>query len=267
MRNSIWSGIALALLLGSCAHVPETKKPQYTQRHYTYSVLLYPEKPITSPKIDVGISMMHMEFPAEQAHYFNSFLYPEPTFDAYKDRILGEQREYYRGRVLELMDTDEENLLSNNWRYSESIDIRNQGQGVIVERCFDTYSGGAHGMVTKRYHVLDLEGQRELKIDDLFADYQEKTELRDIVYEELRRYSKLESMQPLSEGIYFSDEPELSFNFFITDEGLGLHWDPYQIAPYVQGAIEIIIPWRDIRSMMLYSGIEMLAVFNIHLFV
>jgi hypothetical protein len=82
----------------------------------------------------------------------------------------------------------------------------------------------------------------------------------------MRKISKLERGQPLSAGIFYADVPELTYNFFITDEGLGLHWDPQQIAPYSSGSIEIIVPWYAIRPMMLTSGIQLLTKFNIHLF-
>jgi hypothetical protein len=31
--------------------------------------------------------------------------------------------------------------------------------------------------------------------------------------------------------------------------GLGFHWDPYEIAPYVYGPIEIVIPYDEIAEM------------------
>jgi hypothetical protein len=108
---------------------------------------------------------------------------------------------------------------------------------------------------------------KQLRIDDLFANFAEDRKLRDIVYEELRRHGRLERGQALSGGIYFSDEPEMTFNFFITDDGLGLHWDPDQIAPFSEGEIEVVLPWQVIRPMMLFTGIELLTKFNIHLFV
>ena len=262
----------LALVLSGCASVPRIEKPQFTQWHYTFSVLLSPEKPNDSPQLELAMALVQMEYPAEQANYLNDVLYSAASLEAYKDRIINDQRTNYRKRALEAAQSAGENpadYQGYNWRYAETVAVkRAQGQGVTIERDFETYSGGAHPARTKRYYNIDLSSEyKQVRIDDLFASYQEDQRLRDIIYDELRKYSGLKKGQPLSEGISFSNEPELTFNFFIADEGLGLHWSPYHIAPYVQGNIEIIIPWQAIRSLMLYPGIELLTKFNIYLFI
>ena len=261
----------LALVLSGCASAPRIEKPQFTQWHYTFSVLLFPEKPNESPQLELAMALLHMEYPAEQADFFNEALYSAASLDAYKDRIIDDHRKSYRKGAIEATRSAGENPANYrgyNWRYAETVAVkRAQGQGITVERAFETYSGGAHSAWSKRYYNIDMSDEyRQLSIDDFFVNYQEDKRLRDIIYGELRKYSGLERTQPLSEGIFFSNEPELSFNFFIADEGLGLHWDPYQIAPYSQGSIEIILPWHTIRSLMLYPGIELLTKFNIYLF-
>jgi len=267
-QSSILCGFALLLLNGACVTAPKTQNPPYTQRHYTFSVLLSPEKPSNSPKLDIAMSLLQIEKPAGQMGYLGRVLYATPDLDEYKDHIIRELRQNYRDKMAgEAQNGAEDNAASQNWSYAETVNIKRfQGRGIVVERDFNIYSGGAHPLRTKRYYVLDMEEHRQMIIDDLFASYQNDKRLRDIIYDELRKYSKLEREQPLSEGIFFSDEPELSFNFYITDEGLGLHWNPYQIAPYSEGSIEILLPWQSIHHLMLFPGIEMLAQFNINLF-
>jgi hypothetical protein len=258
--------------------MPGIEKPQYTQRHYTFSVLLDPEKPGNSPQLELAMSLLQMEYPADKAEYLNDILYSETSLDDYKDKIIREHRKNYREKA-PAMDKN------NNWRYSETINIkRNQDQGmviqhadtlnvaptrnegIVVERIISSFSGG-QPVRTRRYLNLDLDELKQLRIDDFFANFQTERRLRNIVYEELRKYSGLERGKALSEGIFYNNEPELSFNFFITDEGLGLHWDPDQIAPLSQGEIQVILPWQVIRPLMLFTGIEVLTKFNIFLFV
>jgi hypothetical protein len=253
---------AIALLMAACAGMPHIEKLQYTPWHYSFSVLLDPETPGTSPKLDLSMSLLRMEYPADQADFFNEVMYSGASLDDYKDQVIREQRSNYRGSV-----SEQENSADNNWWRSEIVNIkRSLHQGIVVEREISFKSGSGPVFPTKRYYVLDMEERRQLKIDDFFANYQEEKKLRDIVYEEMRKFSKLERGQPLSSGAFFADEPELSFNFFVTDDGLGLHWDPEQISPLSYGPIEIIVPWYAIRPIMLTSGIELLTKFNIHLF-
>jgi hypothetical protein len=273
----------LPLLISACESVkPKSKivKTQASQWYYTYTVLLTPEHPGNSPKLEIALSMFQLKYPPAQAAFVNQVLYSSVDLDSYKDRVVNEQRTNYRKSLSYLADIDSENLKifdldgveiddveSSNWHYTENfIPISPRYRGIVIERTKETYTGGAHGMLTKRYYVLDLESQKLLKIDDFLSDYQ-GDRMRDLIYDELRKYSGLKNDQPLSEGIYLNDEPELTFNFFINDEGLGLHWDPYEIAPYSEGAIQIMLPWKKIRPLLLNSGMELLTKFNINLLV
>jgi len=259
----------LIMLISACVSTPREAKHQQDQWHYTFTILLDPDRPHDSPKLDIALSLLNVNYPAEQTEYLNKLLYSTGSFDEYKDRVIEEQRKIYRDSLLDITAPPAaKNTASYNWRYAESISIKSSGQeGIVIERDYYTFTGGAHGLSTKRYYVIDMEQQKQLKIDDLFANYQGDKRLRDIIYFELGKYSKLKSEQKLSEGIFFSDTPELTFNFFVSNEGLGLYWDPYQIAPYAHGSIKIVIPWQVIRPMMLTEGIELLTKFGIYLFV
>jgi len=258
-------GVIVLVALSACASAPVIQKPQYTQRHYRYSVLLYPERPINSPMLDIALSLLQMEYPAEKAEYLNRFLYTFPGLNLYKDQVINDQREFYRAKRSETALAGS-GALSEYWRYAETVDIkRAQGRGIIIERYLETYTGGAHPFKTRKFYVIDMDEQKQLKVDDFLAGFQEKEEFREIVYGELRKYSRLEAAQQLSEGIFFSNQPELTFNFFLTNEGLGLHWDPSQIAPYSEGEIEVVLPWDTIHPMMLPASGVILSKFNIKL--
>jgi len=273
----------LPLLLSACESLkPKSRiaKPHASQTYYTYTILLTPESPVNSPKMEMALSLYQVKSPPVQAAFVNQVLYQSDNMDSYKDKVIKEQRDNYRKSLSYLKQLDSEKLKiydldgveitdleSSNWHYTENfIPISPRYGGVVIERLKETYTGGAHGSSTKLYYVLDLESQKLLKIDDFINDYQ-GDRVRDLIYDELRKYSGLEKDQPLSEGIFLNDEPELTFNFFINEEGIGLHWNPYEIAPYSEGAIRIILPWKKIRPMLLNSGMELLAKFNINLFV
>jgi hypothetical protein len=248
--------------------MPKIKPPKFSQRYYSYTVLLAPEKLGNSPQLDLALSLLRMEYPKDQAQAFHDMLYGQTSLDAYKDLVINEQRKNYRGRAAD-MPSNGDSTASSNWRYTEKFSIKKiYDRGIVIERNLETYSGGTNsGRITQYYNIeIDTDGFRQLSLDDLFANYQEDQKLRDIVYEELREYSNLGSGQPLSQGIYLKNQPELTFNFFITVGGLGLHWDPAQIAPYSHGSIQINLPWYMVRSLMLYTGIELLTKFNIYLF-
>jgi hypothetical protein len=266
-RLLLWGVFALAILIGACASMPVIEHPQYTYLNSNYTILLVPEKPIYSPQLSIALSLFQMEYPEEQAEYLNNVLYPGITREEYKERIVEEQRTHYRNVALYLEPSADGSTDQYNWRYAETIDLfSSRNQGTVLVRNYEVYDGGEHLYKSKRYLVLDMDELRQIKIDDFFANFQENTKLRELVYEELRRYCKLEWGKPLSEGIYFIDEPELSFNFYVDEVGLGLHWDANQIAPYSYGEIEIVVHWQMLRPLMLYPAIDLLKKFDIHLF-
>jgi len=257
-----------ALLVCSCVSAPVHEKPQFTRKNYTFSVLFTPEKPKNSPSLDLALSLVQMEYPVEETELFHKVLYSTATLDEYKDRVILEQREMYRDKLSALERSKKADSTASPWRHSETFSIRNiQTHGMIVEQAIESYSGDGRTIRAIQYYVIDMEEFKLLKLDDFFANYREEKKLRDIVYDELRKYGKLAAEQPLSRGIFFSNEPELTFNFFITENGLGLRWNPGEIADYAQGGIEIVLPWHIIRPLMLTSGIQLLTKFDLYIFV
>ena len=248
---------------------PVMEKPQYSQWDYIHTVLFDHRHPDSSPKLEMALSLFQINRPPEQAAFFNKILYASDDPISYKDRVIQEHINSYRDLTTHLEELGVGNppMPGFDWQYSEKVIlISPMNRGIVIERTKETYTGGAHSMRIRQYFVIDLESLKLLKIDDFFSDYRGER-MRSLIYEKLRKYSSLEENQPLSEGIYFDDEPELTSNFYVKKEGLVLHWDPYEIAPYSEGTIQITLPWKDIRRLMLHSGMELLTKFGIYLFV
>ena len=258
MGLSLWVWCACASL-----NEPKIAQPQFSQWHYSFTVFLDPQQLHNSPRLDLALSLLRMHYPLEQSMLLREILYAGDDFEQYQDRILRQQRENFRSRQTVM---DDEGQV-HNWRYLEDIYVMSlEPQGMIITRQIESFSGGAHPQHILRYFVVDLDKLKLVNIDDLFLDYQGE-ETRDLIYDELRNYSGLSENQPLSEGIFLSDEPELSFNFYFTEIGLCLVWDPYAITPHSEGGVNIIVPWWRVRPLLLQSGMELLTKFNINLFI
>jgi hypothetical protein len=256
-----------AMIYIACKSTPRTPPPQFVQRNFTIAVHFNPDRPEDRQQLDMSMSLLQMMHPAANAAFFNDALYSGLDPDRYKDQVVREQREAFFSRQSSLVVMDRGRRQSANWYYRENVTAGNtEYPGIVVEREVETFTGGAHGLRTKQYYVIDVDSPRLIHIEDLFQDYLgDRT--RALVYEALRKHSFLGEDQPLSEGMFFSDEPELSTNFYVSEEGVVLRWDPYEIAPFSEGEIEILLPWRTIRPMMKHSGMEMMTKFNIYLFV
>jgi hypothetical protein len=146
-----------------------------------------------------------------------------------------------------------------NWEYAETISPETLTQAMaVVSRNREYYLGGAHGMREKKYFVIDLEENRRLRINDLPREGAEPA-LRGEVEEALRELTGLKSGEALSGGGFFEDTVKIPDNFFLSPGGLGFRWDPYEIAPYVMGPIEVIIPAEKARPLLSPRGLALLS--------
>jgi hypothetical protein len=269
MKNTLFSLASifvLSALFSACASTPsETPQSQYSELRYGSTIPLYPEQQ-DSPWLDLTINLVGMNSPAKQAEFFHNVIYSGDSLEAYRDRVISEQTKIYRWTAAAVNIPEGEGRSSLNWYYMEQVIVSGgENRGIVAERLLDTYIGGAHGLPTTKYYVLDLDSLAQVTINDLFENFRDDR-IKAIVYDELRNYANLAAGQPLTQGGFLSDTPELTENFYVTEQGLGLYWNPIEIAPYVMGAIDIVVPWRDIRPRMLNSGMELMTKFGILLF-
>lgn len=145
--------------------------------------------------------------------------------------VLGVLREY--------PDTNAE-LLAR--RRAEEVSAADYGRYVIVARSIDAYEGGAHGMATVEYRVFDREAAKVLALADVIPAQARQLTLKNAVEAALRERYGVPEGQGLTSAGFFSDEIGLTENFFLSDQGIGFLWNPYEIAPYAMGAIEVVVP-------------------------
>jgi hypothetical protein len=141
---------------------------------------------------------------------------------------------------------------SLNWEYTETLEASSPGSQVLVlSRNLEFYLGGAHGMREKRYFVIfqDADTVQHLTLEDLIEPGA-WPQLERLMLEALREKANLDTGAPLSQGGFFEDRVVVPDNFFLTPQGLGFHWDPYAIAPYVMGPIEVVLPYKEIQDLL-----------------
>ena len=98
----------------------------------------------------------------------------------------------------------------------------------------DNYAGGAHGYYWDDYYVFDRHTGRQLSLEDFVSNSPE--EIKEIV-----KYYIL-AVAPYSKG----EQSEFALEqdrFFLTAEGLCIHYDVYEIGSYVDGPYDLIIPF------------------------
>ncbi len=117
----------------------------------------------------------------------------------------------------------------------------------IISMYFDTYefTGGAHGMTVREADSWNLLTASKIELTDLFVyprQYQE--------------YITKNILQQIEENIkkgdyYFEDYKQTVVekfnkrNFYLTEEGIVVFYQLYDIAPYSSGIITFLIPYKE----------------------
>ncbi|MDR0761084.1 MAG: RsiV family protein [Treponema sp.] len=176
--------------------------------------------------------------------------------EVYEEKIIADYRVRYQEAGNMAMTEGRSLSESLNWEYSETIEgaeivleraLSGITRCIVVSRFREYYMGGAHGMREKQYFLFDTAKIKKLSLDDLIQKNARMT-VRRILAAKLREFAGIAADAPLSQGGFFTDLPDIPENFFLTAGGFGFHWDPYEIAPYAMGPIEVLVPYDELMS-------------------
>ncbi|MFP3043069.1 RsiV family protein [Treponema primitia] len=223
--------------------------PLYSQR----TVFLYPDAPDTSPKMEITLSLFDITAPGKQ--FILTVLYEGQNTDEYANkRLFGYDKMYGEMRLVaeRIPDMPREAL---NWFYNEAFELSaGTSKVAVISREWEYYTGGAHGMRNKDYYVFGLEEKQRLTLNDILRE-DAKTAVNDLVEAALRKLMEIPDWIPLSEQGFFENSVDKLEDFFLNSQGLGFQWDPYEIAPYSTGLIEIVLPYDQLEGLFTERGL------------
>ncbi|MBN2781128.1 MAG: DUF3298 domain-containing protein [Candidatus Marinimicrobia bacterium] len=126
--------------------------------------------------------------------------------------------------------------------YEDQTDILyHDGRYLSLRHRNTSFSGGAHPNTVRRHAVLNLRTGRMLGFEDLFAENAEQV---------IKALLDKAREKKYPDEILFSRDYHVSRDFYVTKRGVVFQYDPYEIAPYYIGSIEIFLPYRALRSVL-----------------
>jgi hypothetical protein len=162
----------------------------------------------------------------------------------------------YRGRYRDIEDTYQgdpdppQSVI--NLSYTETFDVSFSGRRLLViSRDWDYFTGGAHGMQEREWFVIDKDVPARLLPEDILKAGTEE-HLRVVVMDALNSRGLL-----LNEGVTNLLNFKITNNFFFNSDGIGFSWDPYEIAPYSEGIVSVVIPYAKIEEFLNKRGLEL----------
>jgi hypothetical protein len=119
---------------------------------------------------------------------------------------------------------------------------------VSIEMEEYSFTGGAHPNYNTTLFNFDLISGETIRLEDYIVD-QEK--LKAIASEKFRKVREIKKGQSFeSAGFLFGESFTLPSNFALTEEGLYLFYNPYEVGAYVLGPTAFTIPYEEIESIM-----------------
>lgn len=128
---------------------------------------------------------------------------------------------------------DSKTLFNNDTFYSYGVTVY-------------SYTGGAHGMTTTIYQVIDLNQLQPLTLADIF-DERNLDQVALIIRETLARDLGYNEVSKLSEIGYIVNEIRPTENFYIDDKGITWLYNQYDIAPYALGQPTVFIGYDKLK--------------------
>lgn len=152
-------------------------------------------------------------------------------------------RDYFR---------DKEEFPEMSGTYEATVHVRDSylSEGMLsVEMSQYTFTGGAHGYGSTVFANFDTESGEKLSADHLFLDTARLLAIAEQAFRD--KYGIPSDSSINATGFWFENERfHLPESIGFSEKGAILHYNPYDIASYAEGAIEIVVPWKEITPVL-----------------
>lgn len=151
------------------------------------------------------------------------------------------------------------------YAWEQSVLVHQKLDSVVsFEHNTYSYTGGAHGMYSTLYYNIKKRSAKKLRLSDILVKGYEE-ELTKIAENIFRKENKLEKEENLGNEYFFeNDQFYLNDNFLLTGQGIKFLYNPYEIAAYARGQVELFVPYTEIKTLIRKKGLisQMIATSN-----
>lgn len=107
------------------------------------------------------------------------------------------------------------------------------------------YAGGAHGMPFRTPLIFWMETGEQVKGEELFALSEEQfREIKLEAYKELFAQSEEDYWE--NALLIVEENTEFDSGYYLTEEGVTFYYEPYILAPYAAGYVEVTVPYEQL---------------------
>ena len=138
-----------------------------------------------------------------------------------------------------------------NYHYILKTDIEQGYKGTSVYHVYlDYYEGGAHGISQHLTINFEQSTGRQLMLADLFVTGYER-QLSTTLQKALCAYAGVDNLNELkNQGYLYSMDMFPSENFILGEDAITFIYNPYEIAPYEKGCIELKLSYSEVDGFL-----------------
>ena len=126
-----------------------------------------------------------------------------------------------------------------------------KARGLLTYCCnANDYMGGAHGMYAENYTVFDTATGAVVTEDGLFREGWEETLGGMLEDQALEDYAEEADAAGVEMDDFFFSAPYPNGNFSVGKEGITWYFNPYDIAPYALGVIDVTLSWDQLKPLL-----------------
>lgn len=120
-----------------------------------------------------------------------------------------------------------------------------------VEFAENEFTGGTHGNEIRIYRMYGIPSGEQLTLSDILKEGK-RDQLAVVAEPVFREQKKFPDDAEYDERDYFFREGQFSLNenYALTEKGLLFHYNPYEIAPYSEGATRLLLAYGKIDSLL-----------------
>lgn len=109
------------------------------------------------------------------------------------------------------------------------------------------FTGGAHGLQAVKVFLFDCETGKTIPTQDLFLNFEG---FKDFAETEFKKQRNISGSLNDAGFTFANNQFQLPKNFYETTNEWILHYNPYEIAPYVQGSTIIKLPKQEVERFL-----------------
>lgn len=158
----------------------------------------------------------------------------------------------YQRNFAQLYREDRNDAAKRAWyeyHYNITTETKGGREGISVYTAIiDYYEGGAHGINQKLIMNFDNKTGKLLTLSDIFVAGFEQN-LNSLLLEKLMVKADVDNIDKLHEkGYLYSMDMFAPENFSIDEESITFVYNPYEIAPYDKGMIELTLDYDELKE-------------------